>query len=192
MQGPSAPSASKPNVPLSPPPIPVAPYAWYPAPPTRDTLLPLILIVIALVVGVPIALFATFFGMGAGFSGPTGGPPEFYLGPVDQANGNASVSIWTFEPLSPTNLRFSLQANESGSSLLTLPTPGESAAAVVRSHTLRLFWLDPNHDGSLGIDDVFWITGDRAPLPSATTLRFSVQSVDGSTNESVTWTTGPA
>lgn len=181
----------------SPPPIPVAPnYAWYPAPPKEEwpvLLIIIVLVVIVVFVVLPIVLGAALFGFGGGFTGSAPGPREFFLGPVDQSNGNASVPIYAFlEPLDPGSLRFTLEADDAISAETALPPSGGSAAVVVGGHALHLFWLDPTRDGLLGTDDVFWITGDRSPLPPAMTIRFSMGSEDASTWESVVWTTGPA
>ena len=151
----------------------------------------ILIIVIVVIVLLPIVLGAMFFGIGTGF-GATYGPPAFGLGPIDQSNGNASLLIYAFEPLDPTQLRFNLTANGHESPTASFPSPDGFADVVVGGGTLRLFWIDPNHDGFLGYDDVLWITGDRAPLPAATTFRLTLQTTDGSTEQWVTWTTGPA
>lgn len=189
------PTPTSPTPPSVPPPpyYPYPPYGtWYP-PPQRDNLpLILIILVVALIL-VPVVLGAILYVMVAGLIGaPTTVPTVLLLGPVSQADGNATISVGPASVLlAPSACRIYLEANGTSSPMVTIPPPDESVPVSWADYDLRVFWLDRNHDGSVGAGDAFRVAGNAAALPTATDFEFTLRYEHGagSGESSAYWTT---
>jgi hypothetical protein len=72
---------------------------------------------------------------------------------------------------------------------VAMPPPDGSVALTAGAYTLRVFWLDDNGDGLVGGTDAFWITGNLAPLPPATSFEFTLVFTGRGDQSSIGWST---
>jgi len=178
--------------PWTPPPYgpPYASYPYYPPPPKRDNVALIIVLIVVLFVLVPVVLAAILYVMVSGLL--TGPPPEMIVtfDVVDQTGGNATISVFgASREINPSELRLRLEENGSSNGIAGMPLPDGSVALAIGTTTYRVFWLDQDHDSTLGVGDAFWVTGTLAPLKPSTSYILFLLGVSGATISAAAWTT---
>ncbi len=170
---------------------PYYPYPYYPPQPKRDNLpLVIILVVVVLVIVITVILAAVLYVMTSNLLVPPTQHPMVTFGPVSRTAGNATLPIFSSSAkLAPSTLEFAVQANATTSSLTSLPPPDGSVVVYAGNYAIRVFWLDNNHDGMVGTNDGFWVTGNIGLLPPSTSCTFYLQSTDGRLIALTGWTT---
>jgi hypothetical protein len=114
------------------------------------------------------------------------------LGPVDLANGNATISVTAASTsLSRSQVQILIAANNSASSTVGLPPPNGSVLVTAAGYPLRVFWLDNDYSGTVTRSDTFRITGNLGRLPPATSFEFTLEFAysGGGGRTSIAWTT---
>ncbi|TLZ84194.1 MAG: hypothetical protein E6K03_03070 [Methanobacteriota archaeon] len=196
MSGPSpgpSPGSPSPFSPAAPPPTgpPFYPGFYPPPPPRRSNITMIIVIVVVVAVLVPAIFAAVLYIMVSGLLQGPNPPIIVSFGQVDQAGGNATITVLSSSrEIAPSSLQVRVAANGSGSST-GMPPPGGSVVLIAGGYSLRVFWLDDNNDQLFGTGDALRVTGDSAPLPSSTrfSLEISLVTSSGSMVSGVTWTT---
>ena len=169
---------------------PSYPYPYYPQRPKRDNLPIVIILVVVLMIVVTFILAAVLYVMTTNLLVPPTQSPIVTFGPVTQTAGNATLPISASSTqIAASTLELTVEVNTSWRSLSSLPPPDGSVVVYPGSYVVRVFWLDNNHDGRVGTNDAFWITGNVGPLPRSTGFMFYLQSTDGRLVSAVGWTT---
>src|SRR2546426_3037618 len=179
------------RAPPRPPGPPFYPGFYPPPPPRRSNITLIIVIVVVVAVLVPAIFAAVLYIMVSGLLQGPNPPIIVSFGQVDQAGGNATITVLSSSrEIAPSSLQVRVAANGSGSST-GMPPPGGSVVLIAGGYSLRVFWLDDNNDQLFGTGDALRVTGDSAPLPSSTrfSLEISLVTSSGSMVSGVTWTT---
>src|SRR3989475_8185806 len=173
MSGPAPappPDSPSPFPPAPPPPTgpPFYPGFYPPPPPRRSNITMIIVIVVVVAVLVPAIFAAILYIMVSGLLQGPNPPIIVSFGQVDQAGGNATITVLSSSrEIVPSSLQVRVAANGSGSST-GMPPPGGSVVLIAGGYSLRVFWLDDNNDQLFGTGDALRVTGDSAPAAEFT------------------------
>jgi hypothetical protein len=145
--------------------------------------------VVVIVVAVAVIFAAILYFIVSRLPGPTASTIVTF-GAVNQTGGNATVPVsGASREISPSELQIRLQVNASSTGTAAMPPPDGSVPLVIGGTQYQVFWLDQDRDGTFGVGDALWVTGNLAPLPPATNYALFLLQASGATISAALWTT---
>lgn len=130
-------------------------------------------------------------GSTVGTTNWTQSKPAMTFTSVILSSGNATIGVaGASQAVSPSNYKLTLQVVTSTGSPIIMPGAGGGFVTMaIGAATCRIYWTDIGGERTLNPGDNFRITGNNTSLPATTSFTFYLLWIDGSSIQTVSWST---
>jgi len=117
--------------------------------------------------------------------------PVVTFSSVDQSSGSTTIYVSSAsQAVVPSNFQLNLQVStNTGTAVAMPPVGGLFVTMTIGGTTYRIYWTDIGGERTLNAGDYFRVAGSNAALPAATSFTFYLLWGDGSSIQSISWST---